>query len=186
LAFRPRNFNIGFDKKPSSALEVLQHIAPDLQPFNYYDNPVSACDAATAVYKQLVDQQPITVTEAEKEIASGWFKGCPEYPRNTEVDQIVAEFRAKFKVDIHTARQEKKSTKEKKVWFARWEAAWKKNSDAYRKAVDQAALTHWQMSCSRFIGKKMFIVSFSDNDGEATLEHGEIFYRIPHIQISHH
>jgi len=37
-------------------------------------------------------------------------------------------------------------------------------------------------------GKFVFIVEYSDNDGDwgSTMEHGEIFKNVPHVQISHH
>ena len=60
--------------------------------------------------------------------------------------------------------------------------------EAYNKATDVAA----EKIAAKFIdenkGKVFILFSYCDNDGRyfCTLEHGDLFHRLPHLKISHH
>ena len=60
-----------------------------------------------------------------------------------------------------------------------WVDSEKKYNEAAEKYLKTTVLPQMK-------GKKVFGFSYSDNSGEAVLEHGDIFSNLPHVQISHH
>jgi hypothetical protein len=51
------------------------------------------------------------------------------------------------------------------------------------KVLSAPALKEWKELTK---GKEVYILSYSDNDGESHLEHGDIFHNIPNVRVSHH
>lgn len=72
---------------------------------------------------------------------------------------------------------------EKKRW-----AAQRKKWDAIEKVREQIAKADAQNFLDDNKGKFIFIVSYGDNDGAwgCTMEHGDIFRKVPHVTVSQH
>lgn len=58
-----------------------------------------------------------------------------------------------------------------------WEAYDKENDERVKRIVKK------HMEKNKGV---VYTFSYSDNDGESALEHGEIFHHLPHIQTSYH
>lgn len=182
------SFVIAFNKKPTSRGELLDILFPWKKDgrdgvCGWDDEGVDAGTAATLIWQQLEDQKPLTKTEIFKEIRDGWFEGHPELSwSNLEEDRIREEYREISGKDIYDKDADPD-------WRKKYDKAHQTRWAEYEKAIDVAAKELFdRIYPMKFKGKKCFVVSFSDNDGQtfATLEHGDTFRNIPHTTISHH
>lgn len=73
---------------------------------------------------------------------------------------------------------------EKDRWEKRWNERWKKKHILDKKMAEIDAQNFLDDNKGKFI----FIVEYSDNDGDwgSTMEHGNIFQNVSHVVISHH
>lgn len=150
----------------------------------YSDYTVDIKDATHAIWVAIKDQIPLDGDVILKEINSGYFDGYPEIDyscRNKESYRIAREYKKKYGTDIYSANNE---LEEKKQYLA----ASQKELDDENNQIAEAATNLYLTHKSEFDKKKVYIVSFSDEDGEfySTLEHGDTFRNITHICVSHH
>ena len=122
-----------------------------------------------------------------EEIDSGYFPGCPEYSDrdSEESDRILKEFEEK--------------TGFRSMWDdgAKNHPLFPEYSVIYKKATDKeykiekkkrlaAARRYYDSVKHRLEGFKIYKLEYADDGGEAVLEHGDIFHKVPHVTISHH
>lgn len=185
------SFIIAFDKQPKYSEEVWKAMFPtdeDIKrgvPSPYdWNADVDCGTASTLVWQQIEKQKPLTKAQMLKELNSGCFEGYPDiWNRNLdeETRRIRDEYQKLSGLDVYDKGADPKWTKK---YSAAQEKVWKEE----HKLVRAAAKALFDREYPRFKGKKVFVVSFSDNDGGVftTMEHGQAFRNIPHIRISHH
>ena len=185
------SFIIGFDKVPknvSAMKEVLFGEDETKKKTDWSDDTHSVFAIAERVLNDISEKKPITIRKEKKiieEIRSGYFTGYPDYNwrHNNPSDIYRKEFEKKHDIK-NIYDKEFADTPE----FKEYIRLSRIESDEYNKRVDKAAGELWNTYKATFEGKKIFFVSYSDNDGsfESFMEHGNIFSKIPHIRISHH
>jgi len=182
------SFIVGFSKTPKHTYDVLEEMFPPEKDGtargvinSYGDESVDALTAATLVWQQIKEQKPACKLRILEEIRSGWFEGKPDYPFNGPSHDLAMEYRNRAGKSVH----DKDADPEIKKKFEEFR---KKEWEQYQENTHKAALVLLEKEFPKFKGKKVFVVSFSDNDGDvfSTLEHGDTFRHLPFIHISHH
>ena len=185
------SFIIGFDKVPKNICAMKETLFGEdetSKKTDWSDDTHSVFAIAERVLNDISDKKPITVRKEKKiieEISGGYFNGYPEYNwrRDTPSDTYRNEFEKKHG-GKNINNEEFRNTPEYKEYRRLCEI----EREEYDNQVNKAASTLWNSYKATFEGKKIFFVSYSDNDGsfESFMEHGNIFSKIPHIRISHH
>lgn len=167
------SFIIALSKKPRSAKElqgmmfssetqIIDHPYEDLD--RVANHPVGIEQAAQAVWNQLKDQKPLKEAEIEEDIEGG----SPEVGWSEE--QSAPKWPQYRNEDTEEKRQKD---------YAEY--------DAQRKIFASKVAKNF-LAREAIKGKKLFRVSFSDNDGPfgSLMEHGTALDGLPHLRISHH
>lgn len=156
------SFVVAFDKKPETVEELKKLLFGDEEvygnPYRHGNEPRgwTAQQVAETVFHDLKDQSPMTVDEVREEFNSGHLSGSPDFPFGC----------------FETGKEEE-GRKRWKEWEERNKAFCDSKADFFM---------------SEYKGKQFFRFSYSDNDGAyySALEHGDLFEKLPHFQISHH
>jgi hypothetical protein len=155
------SFIIGFKEMPKNFCELKDLMFGEYAERTfYYEEAYDVFDVARVVFEDL--KAPVTKDDLIREVASGWVNGIAE-----DYDDEL----------ISNSEFQKWTNDEKQDY-------WKKREDKREKQAAEYV--------DNFLkGKEdltFFIVEYSDNSGqqEAMMEHGDIFRRLPHVQISHH
>jgi hypothetical protein len=177
------SFIIALDKKPESVEETMQVFYPKAigVKCNWYDDIVPKEVASEKIFAQLVNQEPLKEEDILDEILAGYFPGYPDNSFYCEdAEKIRSAFQRKTGKDIYEDRNS--------LEFKQYSKVLGEHIDRKHKQIDIAARRYFNNSKELFDNKQVFVVSFSDNDGEvnAILEHGTTFKNVPHIIISHH
>jgi tryptophanyl-tRNA synthetase len=170
------SFIVVFDKKPKSADEV-QEMMFGTEQILYYDgddeenNDIFTLQIANTIFKDLKDQKSMSKDEIIEKISSGYFDGHP--------DMNSSDFYQEMK-DRNINEKENKDE-----YWEEWNKFW----EEHNKKINEAAKKVYE----NFIkdikkDQKVYRFYYSDNDGhyQSALEHGEIFNKLKHLQISHH
>jgi len=183
------SFIIGFDRVPKDVNTMKKTLFGDDETGkkdDWDDTLYSNYNIAERVLNDISDKKPITIRKEKKiieEIGSGYFDDYPDlnwfYKRSYAYHK---EFRNKTGKDLFS--DDYKDTPEREEYYR----LRKEDNDEYRAKVDIAAGKLWNSYKATFEGKKIFFVSYSEDNGslESFMERGTIFSRIPHIRISHH
>ena len=153
------SFVVAFGTKPKNKAELMTMMFPDGGVFiQAYNDRVPVESVVDTVWNDMKDQKPMTFDEVVEEIASGWFSGKPD--SNDYVDY----------------NRDESPEKRQEQWAA------------YDKASAAAAALLAQTFMGANAGSTFYRFSYADEDGSyyCTLEHGDIFNRLAHMQISHH
>lgn len=154
------SFIVAFPKAPSSKEEVQEMLFGNSDTFYHpYDSGESypASMVAETVWKDIQDQCPNDMLKIGDNIG-GYFEDMPESPYDTHRHSDYTE------------------------------EEWNKILDDYYKEVER--FTNEKMR--QFVDKNkdcfIYVFHYSDNDGayQSALEHGDLFYRLTHITVSHH
>ena len=193
------SFIIGLDEKPKHAgkIKVLflgdrdsvpnEHFYPDWADDKTVPS-FSVADIANVIFRDLKDAKPLTEEQIIEEINNGWFdeslQELNDY--NTEKDKSWL-YEKEYKE--RTGKDVREDTKSKA--YAEWDRLLRKKWDEREKKHRQMAENFWNKRKKDFEGKQVFLLSYSDNDGDlyATIEHGGILdsnLKIPCIVVSHH
>jgi len=179
------SFIIGFDSKPRNVEQLRKILFPNNEgvsyPFGGHED-VPAEIAAQKVWDQIKNQRPLSKSKLPEKLNSGWFSEKPEYCFDGPHRNIEQEYRSLTGKSI----QDEDTPRE---WREKWNIAWHKHREEYQKnCINAAKRLARELLNGKFQGKKLYVCSFSDNDGMygAVLEHGGTFKEIPHVQISHH
>jgi hypothetical protein len=182
------SFIVGFKKKPKSVEEVHSLLFGDSKDdVEYYDSAMPAYEVSCRVFNDLKDQKPLTADQIREEIGSGYFSGYPDYDWSPDRKSRVLDLECRKKWGKNINPWENKENKELQADWDKVREAQKEEFEDQRKRVVEAAENYFKNKVKpKFKGLKVFTFSYGDNGGEGILEHGDIFNRIPHIQISHH
>jgi hypothetical protein len=179
------SFVIGFKQKPKSVAEMKRILFGKDDTVTYYDESLSTDRIADTVYNDIKNQLPATVKQIDEEIRSGWFSGYPEISINKEFYTLAREFTTKYK-NLSWYDPDKLKNKEAKKLAIQIKTISDENEKSREDALKKAFDEYIKEVMPKLKGLTCFIVSYSDNSGEAVMEHGGIFDRIPHVRISHH
>jgi hypothetical protein len=165
------SFLVVFHQKPETPEELKKILFGDEETISYFDYNFPAIRVAKRVFDDLKDQEPLNKEQIIEVVKSGWFEGIPESDNSWEENMPKT---SKGFTDIKSKE---------------WKVAFDKHWEDYIKIVDGAA----EKVAEKFIesaGKdgKIYCFNYSDNEShfECTLEHGEIFEWLKHLQISQH
>lgn len=156
------SFVVAFGTRPKNKAELMLMMFPDGEVLlQAYDDHVAVESVVNTVWNDMKDQKPMTFDEVVEEISSGWFSGKPDY--NDYVSRH----------DDHLTPKERNAERN-----AEW--------DAYEVASKAAANRLAQTFMGANAGSNFYRFSYGDDDGPyyATLEHGDIFRNLGHLQIS--
>ena len=176
------SFIVALSKIPKNINDVLNEFFPNNESVKceFYEETLSANDAAALIWQQLKDQTPLTRGAIRTKIASGYFDGYPELDYGgAESSKIRREYYAKTSLDIWDDKADKKVQEQ-------YSAALRKEAYGMRKDVADAADDYYEKHKTIFSGKKVFVLEFGDEDGQGLMEHGTAFDRVKHLVISNH
>ncbi len=117
---------------------------------------------------------------------------CPPYANKGGKDSNGKAYTKKQISDYHKYYEDVDKFKREHVGYAalqvELEKIWKEEYGDGTQGilVDKIAGIDAKAFLDDHKGSFIVILSYSDNNGESTLEHGEIFKNVPNVQISHH
>jgi hypothetical protein len=177
------SFVVGFSKVPESAAELQAMLFGDAVTYpnpypDYCDvNEWPCAEIAQIVWNDLQGKSSLDQAGIMQVITSGYFEGYPEYRESERVSRIRKQAEIVGVKDVFA--------------YPEWERKWRKAFDAdcveERERVDTAALAYFEQVRYLFNGRATF--EFEYDDGEprgSAMEHGNLFCRLPHIQVSKH
>jgi hypothetical protein len=188
------SFLIGLDGVPKNAEELHKMLwGNKSKTFEYFDYTLDTTIAAPVAFGQIVIQSgKMLQKQIIAEIRSGWFDGYPSETGHGKLswdkqpsEKLAKDFKAKYNQEIwHHDPKNAEQTKDYNAFQKQRNKEWKQSD----RELDAAAKKLWDKKKAKFKGKKLFRLEFSDNDShaECVMEHGDIFKKVPHIQISHH
>jgi hypothetical protein len=180
------SFIIALDKVPKSVEDVKSTFFPRREYIkaDYYDEVLTADEAAAKIWNQLKDEKPLTKTKILEEILSGYFDG---YPERQWGGRPSNDFQKEFREKNGKCIQEcDKSHKEE---YEKWSKMLRKERDEDDKQVKQAGKEYLKFNEPMFKSRKVFVVNFGDSHGTevcGVMEHGNAFQNVQHLRISHH
>lgn len=194
------SFIVGFDKVPETSDDLGKMMFSTNQGIliTEYCGEMLIPDIIERVFNDLKNATPLTETEIVEEIKSGHFDGAPSFwenvERNNNTREIEKEFCDLYNKDLSNPHKKIHSMNEDcsynhpkyKEYLKRWNDEWNRIHEIEQKIWNAAAIKYFNSVKHKFQGRKNYKFEYSDNSGEETLEHGNIFRRLPHIQISHH
>jgi hypothetical protein len=132
----------------------------------YYENSISIDKAVNIIWDQIKSENPLSKSKILEIILSGYFDGHPD----------LNDRHSKWK-QLYDLNPNSKEYSDKFTEIITEE----------RKIVEKAAREYLKIVVKKFKDYLCYKVVFSD-DSEigSILEHGNVFYNIPNIRISHH
>lgn len=169
-------FVVAFPRKPKNAKDVKEMMFGDLSTLNnpYDDGVTETGEIAKTVWEDIRPQrrwkEKTRISKIREAVKGGWADGQPNYDDFKITPKHITELEYDNKTII-TAR-----VREQYDW-AKYNAVC---DECATKVVDEL-LKKWE-------GNIIYIFSYGDQDGDyfSTLEHGGIFEKLPHKQLSYH
>jgi hypothetical protein len=169
-------FVVAFPSVPKGYREVQKMLFGDaLEMGNPYDEGVTSTkDIAKTVWNDLRGQRRWTKKYRNQKvfdtIANGWFDGKPEYEDFKIIPKQITTLEFKGSTILKAELKEDYD----------WKAYEKAHAETAEKVVD-ALLEKWK-------DRVIYVFHYGDESGAyySTLEHGGIFNKLPHEQISYH
>ena len=185
------SFIIGLSNEPSCVEDVHKELfdtdeVRELEALYDGDDTYTTLDVAQQVYNDVSEKAYTTINTGKnailENIKSGWFEGMPDY---NYYDAESTKFRRKYREETGEEIHYDKTPKD--IW-KKYQNIQKKESEERRKELDKAADRLFEKHRDKFSDKKIYFLSYSDNDGsfQSFMEHGGIFNNIPNITISNH
>jgi len=179
------SFVVGFEKVPATVEELMGMMFDenrDSVSLGYYeDGDYHTYEIAERVFIDMQGQERVDREYFEKVISEGWFEGYPEtdYSKTTPSEK----FRRKYEEE-HDGQSIYDDEKAKKEWQAMLQKEW----DIENAKIDEAAKVYADKYWPELSDLICYHFTYGDEDGPfyATLEHGNIFEKLLHVQISHH
>ncbi len=181
------SFIVGFPKLPSSPedLEKMMFDKPGIVQSSDFSLETPTIEIAKRVFDDMSKDNwkasRLTKRTALKVVMEGYYPGMPPYDFNKvkESDKIRKAYKDETGKDIYDETADKKVQKYyRKIYIAELKAD--------KKLEVLCAKAFLEGFWPRVKGMKVFRFEYSDNEGEGDLEHGDIFYKLPHVQISKH
>jgi hypothetical protein len=184
------SFIVGFEKKPKTIRELQTLMfgdMPDNTNVLCYDYAMDVKTIATTVFNDLKGKKTITKAKLREEIRCGYFDGRPSYDFNQEEsDRMNEEYRRLFPAAYKLEREDIED-KDALAFLAKIDAQRRKEWKEYDEACNKATDEYMEKKVlPKFKGMKVFVLNYGDEDGQALMEHGDIFNNISYIRISHH
>jgi len=171
------SFIVGFERIPSSQKELQEMMFPKEQGITEIDG-LSIKIITARVWADINMSTPAKASKIDDTL--GGFHECYVRADYSKVDIIDEKYKKMYGA-LAQLRDHKKWEEEH---FAAQNKVWDEQSKALATSTRQWKKDNWKLL--GFVGKIIFIFSYSDNDGEEILEHDYIFRNLPNIQISHH
>lgn len=182
------SFIVGFPKMPTSPenLEIMMFgWTGEVQPYDFIP-ATPTLTIANRVFKDINDPEVKRHTKRTLIKALLWeHTNFPGAPRSWYWKPGLKSKEIEKAYNKETGKEVWDDTSDPKVKKL-WQKARKDENDQEREELKIAATAFVEGFWPRVKGHKVFELSYSDNSGEGNLEHGNIFRRFPHIQISHH
>jgi hypothetical protein len=179
------SFIVGFPEIPGSpeGMEKIMFGKPG--EIAYYEEATTTLEVAKTVFNEIQNgtAKKLTKRSAVNVLLEGYFPGYPDYDWNadkkTESERIREGYRAETGLDVW---DENADTKVQELYR---EATRKEYAleDEKRKIAARAFL---EGCWPQFKGKKLYRFEYADDGGQGLYEHGNIFRKLPHVQISKH
>lgn len=184
------SFIIGLSNEPSCVEDVHKELfdtdeVRELEALYDGDDTYTTLDVAQQVYEDVSIQKPTNLDKGKKAILeninSGSFEGMPDYNYKSESYNFRHAYKKETGIDINDDKTPKeiyeKYMEMCRVEYEQWDLE-----------LEQASNRLLDKYKDRFEGKKIYFLSYSDNDGsfQSFMEHGGIFDKIPNITISNH
>lgn len=177
------SFIVGFPELPGSpeGMEKLMFGKPG--EVSYYEQSTSTLEVATTVFNEITKglAKKLTKRSAVEVLLEGYFPGSPDYNwnRKTESDKIREGYQKETGLDIWDENADKKV---QELYREATQREYKLD-DEKRKI---AARAYIEGCWPQFKGKKLYRFEYADDGGQGLYEHGNIFRKLPHVQISKH
>jgi len=181
------SFIVGFPKLPSSPEELEKMMFDEsglVQPYDFSQG-TPTIEIAKRVFSDMSKDNwkaaRLNKRKAVEVVMCGYYPGRPPYDwkHEDESDKIREAYKAETGKDIWDETADPKIRKH-----------WKKVNDAERKAERKletcCAKAFLEGFWPRVKGMKVFQFEYADDGGESDFEHGNIFRKFPHVQISKH
>ena len=151
------SFLVAFDRKPATVKELQKILFGDKKYIAYYDYVHSTEKAAETVFNDLQKQSPLALNDVADELSYGYVG------EDGELD--FPHYNPEATPEEH-------------------DRSWNEYENKRKQISQRVADEKWK----EWKGKEIYRFEYSDNEGEffCTLEHGDIFSNLPHVQISHH
>lgn len=181
------SFIVGFPTMPKSAEELetimFGESGGEVQPWDF-SQATPTIDVAKRVFSDITNTNVKKHTKASlfKSLVKdhGNFPGAPNtWRRKGEADKFADEFTNETGKNVHEEGVDPKI-------FEFYQKLYKKDRQRENKDLKIAARGFIEGFWPRVKNMKVFELSYADDNGEANLEHGDIFRNLPHIRISHH
>jgi len=157
------SFIVAFEKIPESISELNEMLFGDSTIFQdpYEDKGYPSLEVSEVVFNDMKEGE-ISKERAIEIISQGYFSGRQDFP--------FSELRSLY-LDAEGNRE--------KI---------KKILDRENKEVKKAAKDLFINFSKNLKNKKLFYFSYGDNEGDfrCAMEHGNLFYKLPHITVSNH
>jgi hypothetical protein len=180
-----------YDPKEITQWELCNYLYPENSKirkegifYEYNDGrtKVGVYSVCTIIAMALKGQKPLTKAQAAKEVSHGGFKGMPSW---TKARKLAEDFANKYAKETNSSIYHLDDKAPDAIAYRKLED---KGNREYGISVKKAAKKLVDEMWPKFKGMKVFVIEFSDNDGDlfAMLEHGNTFSKVPHIKVSHH
>jgi len=176
------SFVVGFEKIPETIEETMHMMFKEGErSVCAYNEDYHVYEIAEQVFKDMNEKEPITKEQFIEAISSGWFDGYPEHDYTVKTPPQI--FRSEWEKENPGEKiwdNEEASNK----WSELINIEWEKQEKLINKAAMILVEKEWpelkHLHCYHFI--------YGDEGGPffSTMEHGNIFRHLPHLQISHH
>ena len=157
------SFIVAFEKTPESISELNEMLFGDSTSFPdpYGDKKYPSLEVSEVVFNDMKEGE-ISEERAIEIISQGYFEGRPDFP--------FSELRSLY-MDAEGNRE-----KIKKKW------------DRENNETKKAAKNLFINFSKKLKNEKFFYFNYGDNEGDfyCAMEHGDLFYRLPHIKVSNH
>ena len=173
-------FIVGFTRKPTTVGELYKLMFGNLgKTDRLWGDGTTTFDVATRVFNDLKHQKPMTDSAVHEEVGSGSFDGYPDYNLMTGHADALASMVRRLNPKIENVW-------ETPEWADAYKQATQEDREIWDKAIADAVDKYMESLGDKFEDKELYLFNYSDESGDGTFEHGEIFGRLPHLQISHH
>lgn len=191
------SFVVNFGHRPKTKDELRKMMfgtTDDIEDISYYEYRMPVTAVVDRVFDDLKKSRALTKKQIMEEIGSGYFSGMPIWRRaSKEIDRIEAEFLSVFNEHRLADKQitriysdECKSHPLYEKYMAHIQKLRNDESDRRDQQMKKAISVYYEKIKHKFENGKNYRFSYADDGGEAVLEHGNIFRKLPHVQISHH
>ena len=182
------SFILAFLRKPRSAAELQKLLFGDMTHIEWCDNSWTTEDISNTIFNDLKRVKPLSLNKIIDVVKSGHFDGMPTpwMDDNRLSDQLEKQFKESFPDCGDWYHPDKITNTMARRLARRIRIARSKEYEEDRRATREAAEKYVkEVVLPMMKGKKVFTLDYGD-DTHGAIEHGGVFYNIPHVQISHH